>query len=138
MKEQSLIGLLYDLSTFIEKRRKHQALVLLALTFLGSLAEIISLGSVVPFIGVLVQPEKIFAYSYLSKFKDIFGITQPDELILPLTILFGLAAIVAGSIRLLLLWVSIRLSNATGADLGMEVYRRGIVVPPLEDDPQGR
>ena len=129
MKERNLISLLYELSTFIEKRRKYQALILLVLTFLGSLAEIISLGSVVPFIGVLVQPEVIFEYSYLSKFKEILGITEQNELILPLTILFGFAAIIAGSIRLLLLWVGIRLSNATGADLGMEVYRRTLYQP---------
>ena len=129
MKEQNLISLLYDLSTFIRRRRKYQALILLVLTFLGSVAEIISLGSVVPFIGVLVQPEKIFEYSYLKDFKEIFGITKPSELILPLTILFCVAAIIAGSIRLSLLWFGIRLSNATGADLGMEVYRRALFQP---------
>ena len=68
-------------------------------------------------------------YSYLKDFKEIFGITKPSELILPLTILFCVAAIIAGSIRLSLLWFGIRLSNATGADLGMEVYRRALFQP---------
>ena len=129
MKKSSLISLLHELSNYISSRRKYQGLILLILTLLGSLAEIISLGSVVPFIGVLVQPETIFEYPYIQGFKDFLQITKPSELILPLTILFGFAAILAGSIRLLLLWVGIRLSNATGADLGMEVYKRTLYQP---------
>jgi len=129
MKKTSINSLLYELSSYMSSKRKYQVIILLILTILGSIAEIISLGSVVPFIGVLVQPEKIFEYSYLNGFKNLLELNQPSDLILPLTIIFGFAAIIAGSIRLLLLWVGIRFSNATGADLGMEVYRRTLYQP---------
>jgi ATP-binding cassette subfamily B protein len=43
---------------------------------------------------------------------------------LPLTIAFGLAALLAGAMRLLLLWATTRLSFATGADLSISIYRR--------------
>jgi len=51
------------------------------------------------------------------------------QLILPLTILFGFAAVLAGAMRLLMLWVSTRLAFAAGADLSMDIYRRTLYQP---------
>ena len=48
---------------------------------------------------------------------------------LPLTTLFSVAALVVGGMRLLLLWVSTRISFATGADLSINVYRRTLYQP---------
>jgi ATP-binding cassette subfamily B protein len=49
--------------------------------------------------------------------------------VLPLTLLFGVAAMLAGGMRLLLLWSSTRLSFATGADLSFNIYRRTLYQP---------
>ncbi len=98
--------------------------MLLGLTVISSLAEVVSLGAVLPFIGILTQPEKIFASTLLASVLQALGITSGEELVLPLTLAFAVAALVAGALRLLLLWVSIRLANATGADLSSDVYRR--------------
>jgi ATP-binding cassette subfamily B protein len=48
---------------------------------------------------------------------------------LPLAVTFSLAALVAGVMRLLLLWASTRLSFATGADLSISIYRRTLYQP---------
>jgi ATP-binding cassette subfamily B protein len=95
----------------------------------ASVAEVASLGAVLPFIGILTQPEQVFQSPWLADFIIFFGINSGDQLVLPLAVAFGLAAIVAGSLRLLLLWVSIKLSNATGADLSIEVYERTLYQP---------
>jgi ATP-binding cassette subfamily B protein len=102
---------------------------MLGLTLVSSIAEVVSLGAVLPFIGILTQPEKVFNYSLLAGVIKMFGITSPAGLVLPLTATFAIAAIVAAALRLLLLWVSIRLANATGADLSLEVYRRTLYQP---------
>ena len=98
--------------------------MLLCLTVFSSLAEVVSLGTVLPFIGILTQPEKVFTSPWLEGFVRLFGITSGADLVLPLTIGFAVAALIAGALRLLLLWASIRLGNATGVDLSIEVYRR--------------
>ena len=125
----SLTKLFKDLWTHIGKRRKIHFIFLLILTLVASVAEVASLGAVLPFIGILTQPEQVFQSPWLADFIIFFGINSGDQLILPLTVTFGLAAIVAGSLRLLLLWVSIKLSNATGADLSIEVYERTLYQP---------
>ena len=124
VNNRSIFNLLTRLFNFVDKKRKVQGTILLLLTLLGSIAEIVSLGAVVPFISVLVEPDKIFYSEYMSGFIAYFQINSPSELILPLTVAFCMAALFAGSIRLLLLWVSIRLSNATGADLSIDIYRK--------------
>jgi ABC-type bacteriocin/lantibiotic exporter with double-glycine peptidase domain len=102
---------------------------LLGLTALSSLAEVVSLGAVLPFIGILTQPEKVFESSLLAGVVQAMRITSGEELVLPLTIGFASAALIAGALRLVLLWISIRLGNATGADLSLEVYRRTLYQP---------
>lgn len=125
----NILSLLLQLFEFVDSRRKIQGVVLLVLTFFGAVAEIVSLGAVVPFISVLVEPESIFYSDYMSDFINFFNINTPSELQLPLTIMFCIAAVSAGAIRLILLWVSIRLSNATGADLSIDVYRKTLFQP---------
>jgi ABC-type multidrug transport system fused ATPase/permease subunit len=96
----------------------------MGLILLGALAEIVSLGAVLPFLGMLVAPEKVFKYTAVARFAHIWRIEAPDQLLLPLTIVFAAAALIAGAIRLLLLWVSTRLAFAAGADFSIDAYRR--------------
>ncbi len=90
---------------------------------LASLAEILSIGAVLPFLAVLTVPDRIFAHPAAQPFIQLAGLTSADQLLLPLTITFGLAALGAGAMRLMLAWASIRIAFATGADLSISIYR---------------
>lgn len=96
---------------------------------LSSFAEILSIGSVLPFLGILTSPEWIFAHPLTQPINSYFGITSPQELLLPLTIIFVLAAFIAGILRMLLLWASSRLSFAAGADISINIYQRTLFQP---------
>jgi len=129
MKEISLSALLLKLFHYISKKRKQQFLLLGVLTLIGSAAEVISLGMVIPFVSILTQPENIFEIPFVPEILQILGVSKTDNLTLLLTIIFVVAALVAGVVRLLLLWFSIRLTNATGSDLSIEVYNRVLYQP---------
>ena len=47
-------------------------------------------------------------------FVHFFGLTEPNQLLLPFTITFCVAILLAGSLRLLSLWVNTRLTYAVG------------------------
>lgn len=96
---------------------------------LASFAEILSIGAVLPFLAVLTAPSRIFAHPAAQPFIQIMGITSAEQLLLPLTIAFGSAAFIAGTMRLMLLWATTRLSFATGADLSINIYRRTLYQP---------
>jgi len=91
---------------------------------LTSITEIISVGAVLPFLGILTAPEQIYQHPLMQPVNSILNITSSDQLLLPLTISFILAALLAGTIRLTLLYVMTRFSFATGADLSINIYRR--------------
>ena len=96
---------------------------------LTSFAEVISIGAVLPFLGVLTSPERIFTHQAAQRFIQALGINDPVQLLLALTIAFGLAILTAGVMRLLLVWASTRLSFAIGADLSINIYRRTLYQP---------
>ena len=129
MPNPTLPELLARLWRHISSRRRRQFGFLLVLMLIASFAEILSIGAVLPFLGVLTTPERVFEHSLAQPLIQILGLTEPAQLLLPLTITFGLAAVVAGVMRLWLLWASTRLSFATGADLSMSIYRRTLYQP---------
>lgn len=96
---------------------------------LASFAEILSIGAVLPFLGVLTAPARVFEHPAAQPTIQAMGLTQPEQLLLPLTIAFAVAALIAGAMRLLLLWASTRLSFATGADLSISIYHRTLYQP---------
>ena len=127
--QQSQVRLFYRLWYHITERRRKQFGLLFILMILVSFAEIFSIGAVIPFLAVLTNPDRIFELPQSQPFIQILGLSSANELILPIAITFGIAAIVAGTLRLILLWASNRLSYAAGADLSISIYRRTLYQP---------
>jgi ABC-type multidrug transport system fused ATPase/permease subunit len=121
---RSPFNLLTELWSHIDRRRRVQLALLGCLMALSALAELVSIGSVIPFIGALMYPERLYENPWL---KDVFvaaGLSNAEELLFPMMALFALAAIASGSLRVCLVWAQTRLSFAIGADLGSNIYRR--------------
>ena len=61
------------------------------------------------------------------------GFTQASELLLPVTLVFAVAAVLAALVRLSNLWLNGRLADqrrvAVGSDLSCEAYRRTLYQP---------
>jgi len=91
---------------------------------IASLAEIISIGAILPFLGILTAPEQVYQNALIQPVIQVLELTEPKQLIIPLTILFMTAALLSGVIRLILLYAMTRFSFATGADLSINIYRR--------------
>ena len=128
---EKLSHLLFRLWDHFSPRRKGQFALLLVLMVLVSFAEVLSLGAIVPFLAALTNPKQVFELPVAQPFIQLAGIQSEGELLLPLTLLFGFTAIVAGAMRLVLLKVSLRLSFATGADIGYSIYRKTLYQPYL-------
>jgi ATP-binding cassette subfamily B protein len=129
MTNQPITQLLMRLWHHISRRRRGQFELLLLLMLATSFAEIFSIGAVLPFLSALTAPEKIFVRPVAQPIIQALRLTEPAELLFPLTIAFALATLLAGAMRLLLLWASTRLSFVVGADLGINIYRRTLYQP---------
>ncbi len=113
----------------ISPRRRKQFALLLVLMLCASFAEIISIGAVLPFLGALTSPDHVFQHPLSQPFIEVLGLTGPGQILLPLSLAFGVAVLLAGGMRLLLLWVTTRLSFAIGADLSFSIYSRTLYQP---------
>ncbi len=126
---QPLTHLFARLWIHITPHRRIQFLFLFILTIIVSLVEVISIGAVLPFLAVLTEPDIVFNHVYAEPFIRLLGLTAADQLLLPLTVVFGVVALLAGGMRSLLLWSSTSLSYGTGADLSFSIYSRTLHQP---------
>ena len=92
-------------------------------------AELISLGAVLPFLAVLSDPERLWQQEVVQQIAPGLGYLTARDLLLPVTLIFASAAIVAAVIRLANLWLNSRLAAAIGSDLSCEAYRRTLYLP---------
>ena len=121
---KGFIYLINKLWSHFSKRRKKQFSFLLVLMLIASFAEVLSLGAVLPFLAAIADPSYVYTHKYAQPFVQMFEINNPNQIILPITILFICAVIFSGFIRILLIYVMTRLSYAIGADISFEIYNR--------------
>lgn len=121
--------LLRRLWIHIPNTRRYQFYLLLFLMLIASFAEILSIGAVLPFLGVISAPDTFLENSYVKPFANFMGISNSRELLLPFTLAFSVAALLSGFMRFTLLWVQTRMSNSVGSDLSADMYRKTLYQP---------
>lgn len=110
-------------------RRRIQLGLLLGLMLASGVAEVVSLGAVLPFLAVLSDPNELWQQPLVKVFAYWAGLTQPSQLILPSTLVFAAAAVLAATVRLINIWLNGRFAAAVGSDLSSEAYRRTLFQP---------
>lgn len=126
---KNIFNSIKELWEYIGKRKKIQFGLLVVLMILSALAEILSIGAVVPFLNALTSPKYFFELSSAKPLLQILNITKSEELLLSLTLLFGVAVLFATILRLTLLWASGKLCFSVGASLSFDIYRRTLYQP---------
>ena len=106
------------------KSRKRQSLAVVFLMIISSISEVVSIGSILPFLGVITSPDTVYNHEFAQPIVDFFGWHNSGEIILPFTIIFVVAILISSSIRILLIYVMLKLSYGIGADLSINMYRR--------------
>ena len=124
-----ILDLLMRLWQHLSSRRHRQFWLVLGLMLVSASAEIISLSAVLPFLGILISPETVFNHPLASNVVQVLNITSADQLVFPLTVTFISAALMAGAIRIFVLWISTRLAYASATDLSTDIYERTLYQP---------
>ena len=126
---QPLLALLRRLWAHLPAKRRFQLVAVFGSMLASGFAEIVSLAAVVPFLTVLADPARLWAQPWVRSLAESRGLTEPSQLLLPVTMLFAVAAVASGLIRLVNLWLSGRVAAGTGSDLSQEAYRRTLYQP---------
>jgi ABC-type multidrug transport system fused ATPase/permease subunit len=125
----STLRLLCRIWGHLSHRRRLQLGVLLLVMLASGLAELVSLGAVLPFLAVLSNPQHLWQQPLIQALALRVDYSQPHQLVLPVTAAFALAAVLAALIRLLNVWLNGRLAAAVGSDLSCESYLRTLYQP---------
>lgn len=129
LKTKSYIDLIRILWSFSAKKRKYQFYGLILLMFIASFAEAISIGLVIPFIGILSVPEKVYSNPLAAPIITFLDISSSQELVWPLTVLFVLVVILSSGIRIILMYFQIYFGNILGFDYGLDIYKKTLYQP---------
>lgn len=116
----------------ISRRRRLQVLGSVMLSVLASFAEVLSLGTLMPFLGALLNPEKVFASSTVGPLVRFLGIGSADQLLLYLTVAFTLSVVASAGVRICLMYAQSHIAQAITHELGVVVYRKILSLPYVE------
>ena len=128
-KSGLFFGIIRDFWGFIPRFRQNQFILILLLSFLTATFEIISIGSALPFISVLIEPEKVYSNTLFNPIFEYYGFDSASEIILPITIIFMIAILISTSMRLILLWANNKWAFNTGTDLSIDIYNKVLSQP---------
>lgn len=124
----TLTASLVTLIAHLSRRRRWQLVGLFFLMLISALAEMATLGAVVPFLALLADQTVANKYPLLQTVLSWFG-AEDGNVLLSAGIIFCLITISAAMIRMFMMWSSMRFSYGLGADIGGEVYRRTLYQP---------
>lgn len=129
--QRSTRNLLLGIFRHITQRRRIQLGLLLLVMLASGVAELVSLGAVLPFLAVLTDLQGLTQQPLVRFLAAQVGLTQANRplLILAVSLMFAFAAVLAAVIRLLNLRLNSRVAAAVGSDLSCEAYRRTLYQP---------
>ena len=128
MKNKSIQAIKVLIGQMPPRRKRHLALLSL-LMLAGAFAEIVSLGLIVPFLAFLIDPLQALQVPIVTRLSESFDLGDPNDLRWKFTILFAVAALVSGAVRLVLIVATARIAFGIGHEIGSEIYRQTIYQP---------
>ena len=127
--QERLGAMLAQLFGLMSPARRRQLIGLMSLMLLSALAELVSIGSVVPFLSILAGGSSTSGAAWiepaLAPIARAIGVTIYSAAAL----IFMTAAIMAAAIRLALSWASQSFTLGFGHELSVEIQRRVLHQP---------
>jgi ATP-binding cassette, subfamily B, bacterial PglK len=115
-------GSLHTLFGWLSRRRKIQLGLLLGLSLVGAVAELATLGVMLPFIALLAEPAAAFEYPLIGPWLSQYSADGRRGLVVAASMVLASVVLFAAVLRLALTWASARFSQRMGHDLLVRVY----------------
>ena len=118
-----------SLWTFLERINKKNFIALVFLMIISAFIEIISIGSVLPFLSALLNPNFLDQNFFGFQVKELFGNKSREEIILLILIAFVSIIIFSSIFKTLLLWFTTKFNADIGTDIANKVFIKLIDYP---------
>ena len=118
-----------SLWTFLERINKKNFIALVLLMIISAFIEIISIGSVLPFLSALLNPNFLDQNFFGFQVKELFGGKSREEIISLILIAFVGIIIFSSIFKTLLLWFTTKFNANIGTDIANKVFIKLIDYP---------
>ena len=108
--------------------RKRFFLLLLSM-IANTFFEMLTIASIIPFLTIISEPEKIWEIPFSTVFTNFLNIQNTDQFILPFILLFILIIVSSGLTRLFNLWYSCRYSAIIGEKITVKAFNNFLNLP---------
>lgn len=102
---------------------------LIILMVLGAMAELMTIGVLLPFLGAIADPGGAGSFNILQDAFRALGVSGQANMVYALAGLFAVAALTAAAVRLLLLWVSQKFVYGVAYELAVALYANTLHQP---------
>ena len=122
MHNQNIFSLINILWSHIKQERKKLFFFYIVLTILTAFAETFTLGAIIPFLSIFINPTSVINSERLYPILDYFNIYKPEQLYLPASVIFIFFVSISSLLRIYLLKFTVDISVLCGSDLSVKLY----------------
>ena len=122
-KNKNLIYSLVTLWSVISRKCKLQFIQLSFLILLGGLSEVMTLGAIIPFLAILINPQDSLNIPLVYWVVDFFNFDILNGNYAGLMIIFSLVIVVANIVRYLLAFITVKFIYSLGHELSSTIYK---------------
>lgn len=105
-------------------RKRNLFAFAITLSIIGGFAEMISLASLYPFIGIVLSPEEFMDNKFFKEILSFFKLSESSDLRLIITILFITLTFFAALLKVLIIRINTRLAFSSGHDIGVDIFKK--------------
>lgn len=120
---------LKTLWSLMSKKLKLRFVQLLSLVALGGFAEVASLGAIIPFLAILINPTEANDIALVSWAIKFFNLDVLNGNYGQLMIIFSIIIVIANTIRYLLIYMTFKFNYGLGHEIGIAIYRKALYEP---------
>jgi len=103
--------------------RKVKFIFLILLMVVSSLADVLSISAVLPFLAILTAPEVLMENEFFRDIFTKFGFSSPNELIGPLTLIFLATVIISSLLRIAQLAFNTKMAFSAGSEVSIQLFK---------------
>lgn len=127
--ELSILGILHQTWRLLNKERKKQYLALVILIFISSILEIASIGSIIPLIKGIGDPESFYVNFIASTFFASFVNNEASSVIISIGLVFATVSISSATLKIFVIFCTSKIAFKSGADITQKIYNGSINRP---------
>jgi len=115
----------------LEKKWKIRSVSLIFLMLISGFSEVITLGSIIPFLAVIVDSTSVLDYPYIGDYLKYLGINEEKDLFIFFSVTFLVAIFLSAILRLLIAKLNLYWCYELISDFSINAFERTIYQPYL-------